>query len=94
MNYIDRIAVRIYRMAEKTEDSPFPAEFPLYRMYAVLALAKGRRTTAEDVHHCWCAWQSGINPLHHSLIPFAKLSPDVQALDDAYVEAIHEVSEA
>jgi hypothetical protein len=29
---------------------------PLFRLYALLALTKGRSVTAEDVHNAWAAW--------------------------------------
>jgi hypothetical protein len=61
----------------------------LYRMYAVLSFAKGAATTAKDVHDAWSAWVSDAHPDHRSLKPFDELTPDVQRMDDLYVQAIH-----
>ena len=44
----------------------------LFRLYGLLALAKGIDTTAEDVHNAWVVWmvQRGGQD-HQSLRPFA-----------------------
>ncbi len=89
--YIDRLARRVYRAAGDG-GHPSEAEMPLYRMYAVLVLAKGEETTRRDVHDAWAAWQAGIDPSHRSLVPFEGLLPRVQALDQPFVEAIHVVA--
>jgi hypothetical protein len=57
-------------------------------MYAVLALAKGANTTAEDVHNAWCAWMADREPSHESLVPFAQLSTEHQQQDLPFVQAI------
>lgn len=91
MNYIDKLALEIYRHSEP-DGTPDEADAVLYRIYAVLALSKGEETTAKDVHDAWSAWMAGQFPEHRSLIPFDELSEDVQRYDDEYVEAIHAVS--
>jgi len=63
-------------------------DIPLYRLYAVLALAKGEGTTARDVHNAWCAWMLTVHPDHPSLKPFDELTMDVQRMDYLYVGAI------
>lgn len=65
---------------------------PLFRLYAVLVLAKGSATTAEDVHSAWSAWMAGVDPAHKSIVPFANLPPDVRREDDVFVRAIHAAS--
>jgi hypothetical protein len=60
----------------------------LFRIYAVLALAKGEQVTAEDVHNAWVAWMGEIDPSHHGLKPFDELPSDVQEQDEPYVRAI------
>lgn len=94
MNYIDELAVTIYRQADphtqpRSKAKPPKQDMPLYRMYALLALAKGEATTAEDVHDAWSGWMAGLNPKHRNLIPFDELAAGVQRLDEPYVEAIH-----
>lgn len=90
-NYIDETAREIYWINDPDE-IPSDEDMALYRIYAVLAFAKGETTTDEDVHDAWAAWRAETKPDHHSLIPFEQLSSDVQRLDDPYVEAIHEVA--
>jgi hypothetical protein len=91
VNYIDRLAVAIKRAADGdgnlTDD-----DMPLYRIYAVLCLAKGTLTRPEDVHDAWAAWRATTRPDHPALVPFDALSAETQALDTPYVEAIHAVA--
>lgn len=93
MNYIDEIALDIY---ERTEGpgKPDAEEMVLYRMYALLSLAKGTETTTKDVHDAWAAWCAKDRPNHPSLIPFEELSGDVQELDIPYLIAIQDSSHA
>lgn len=89
--YIDRFARAIH-------DEIAPDKLPdaettlLFRLYAVLALAKGAGVTLEDVHDAWAAWMAGIDPGHRSLRPFRELSDDVRLQDQPYVDAIHRVA--
>jgi hypothetical protein len=61
----------------------------LFLGYAVLMRAKGTETTTSDVHDAWVAWMLSRGQDHHALVPFEDLSADVQALDQAYADAIH-----
>lgn len=88
MNYIDELAHRIFALSEPERAAPTMSDMVLYRMYAVLALAKGAAVTAEDVHNAWAAWAARYEPAHRSLVPFDKLPQAVQRLDETYVEAI------
>jgi hypothetical protein len=63
-------------------------EARLLHIYALLVLTVGPRVTAEHVHDAWSAWRCETRPDHPSLIPFEKLTPEVQKLDDPYVDAI------
>lgn len=91
MNYLDKIGQRIYRLVE-SDGEMADKDVLLYRLYALLVLAKGEETTAEDVHNAWAAWAAIDRPWHAALVPFAVLSDDVQALDEPYVEAIRRVA--
>jgi hypothetical protein len=84
-NYLDRIAAAIGRRT--------PCDPRLLRIYAVLTLTRGVNTTAEDVHHAWSAWRAETAPDHRSLVPFADLTPQVQALDEPYAAAIRAAAE-
>lgn len=93
-NYIDEIAMNIYRLCQEIGDPSMPPaeDMPLWRVYALLALSTGIKTTSRHVHDAWSAWQSGIFPEHRSLIPFEELTPEVQAYDDKYRDAIRVVA--
>ena len=65
---------------------------PLLRLYALLVLVKGVDTSNEDVHDAWSVWCDLDTPGHRSLIPFDDLTPEVQALDTKYRDAIREVA--
>jgi hypothetical protein len=64
----------------------------LFRLYALLALAKGVEVTAEDVHNAWAVWMSGENPGHQSLRRFTDLDAETRASDEPFVEAIRSVA--
>ena len=62
----------------------------LLDLYTLLVLQarRGRPVTSEDVHDAWAVWTSRLRPGHRSLVPFDALTPEVQALDDPYRDAI------
>lgn len=60
----------------------------LVDLYTLLALQYGSQVDAVMVHNAWSVWCNNANPTHPSLIPFPYLAPDVQALDEPYVDAI------
>ncbi len=92
MNYLDKIAAEIQRMAHPEAEPP-DEDLPLYRQYAVLLLAKGQDVTAEDVHNAWAAWASDYDPESRNLLPFKELSLRAQRKDEPYVNAIRQVAE-
>lgn len=87
MSYLDDIAqtIRGHVLANALPDGDLDA---LFRLYAVLALAKGDAVTAEDVHNAWAAWMQESDADHDALRPFGELDHATQAEDDPYVEAI------
>jgi hypothetical protein len=91
VNFLDLIAAEIQRAADPDAIPP-DDDLPLYRLYAVLLLAKGKDVTAEDVHNAWAAWASEHEPKSRNLLPFKELSLHVQKKDEIYVEAIHKVA--
>ena len=90
MNYLDTIAAAIQRTAHP--DAVTLDDLPLYRLYAVLLLAKGQAVTAADVHNAWVAWASEHQPTSPHLKPFAALSSHIQHKDEPYAEAIRAVA--
>lgn len=88
--YIEKVALAVYHATGET-DSCWPAgEDALWLGYAVLALTKGPLTTSRDVHDAWSAWAiQHYDFVHHSVVPFGELPPEVRAYDDKYRDAIH-----
>ncbi len=91
MTYIDEIAQDIRARVD-------PAILPksdvdrLFRIYAVLVLAKGPEVTAKDVHDAWAAWECDRKPESQSIVPFDQLAPSVQRIDEPFVEAIRQAA--
>ncbi len=87
MTYLDELAEEI--------ESRVPSELmppedirPLFRLYAVLALAKGAGVSTADVHDAWAAWTAARDPEHPSIKPFDELDTETQAADLPFAEAI------
>jgi glycerol-3-phosphate O-acyltransferase len=91
VNYIEEIARQI-RAAVPASKLPDDDTHALFRMYAVLALAKGESVNAADVHNAWVSWMLGREPDHESLVPYDRLPCDVAEQDAAYVAAIRSVA--
>jgi hypothetical protein len=87
MTYLDDLAATIRGYAPGN-GSPTPELDSLFRLYAVLALAKGEAVTAEDVHNAWAAWRQGGDADHSEVRPFSELDHATQAEDSPYAEAI------
>ena len=90
-NYVEVLAEAI---RERVSPDKLPDENSrvLFRIYAVLAIAKGDEVTVEDVHAAWSAWMTGVDPTHPALVPFDQLSHDAVEADRPYVDAIREAS--
>ena len=86
-NYIQQMAEAI-RLQVSPDKLPDENSRLLFRVYAVLAIAKGLSVSEEDVHAAWVAWMTGIDPAHEALVPFEELDHDTRTSDRPYVEAI------
>ena len=91
MDYIGVIAKSI---RDRVPDDLLPDEKSslLFRLYAVLVLSKGTRTTSEDVHDAWSAWIAQYEADHAALVPYSQLSAEQRQADEPYLKAIHAVS--
>ena len=87
MNYIERLAEAI-RSEVSPENLPDENSRLLFRIYAVLAIAKGQEVSQEDVHAAWSAWMTGIDHDHPALVPFSELDHESAIADRPYVDAI------
>jgi hypothetical protein len=87
LSYVDELAEAIRRQIppQLVPDGDTTA---LFRIYAVLAMAKGDRVVLEDVHDAWAAWMSGQDPTHKSLKPLRELPAEIQHSDQPYLDAI------
>jgi hypothetical protein len=91
LTYVDDVAAAIRRLVPP-DLLPDGDVDTLFRIYAVLALAKGERVVLEDVHDAWAAWMSASNPQHRSIKPLHELPGDVQRSDQPYLDAIRAVA--
>lgn len=92
MSYLDELATEIERQVP-ADVLPDGDTRSLFRLYALLALAKGRSVGAADVHNAWAAWMQERDPHHRSLKPFDELDAETQASYEPFVEAIRAVAE-
>ena len=90
MSYLDELAVRI--RDEVPESDRGETDLGLFRLYAVLALAKGADVHARDVHNAWAAWTQEREPDHEALRPFEELDAKTQEADSPFVLAIRAVA--
>ncbi len=91
MTYLDAVAEEI-RGAVPAGVLPDEDMSDLFRMYAVLMLAKGEAVTREDVHNAWVAWKESTGEEHESMVPFADLPLGTQGEDSPFVLAIRSVA--
>jgi hypothetical protein len=92
MSYLDELAVRI--RDEVPESHRGETDLGLFRLYAVLALAKGEAVQPGDVHNAWVAWMQEREPDHKALRPFDELDKETREADAPFVRAIRAVASA
>jgi hypothetical protein len=93
MNYIDEVQTELAKHIKVGKG--------LMDYYSLLVLLLGEETTLADVHDAWAVninrtWKKDNPDLgdHRSVIPFNDLSPEVQAKDQKFVDAIHATTKA
>lgn len=91
MSYVDELAEAIERLIPP-DLLPVGDTSALFRIYAVLAMAKGVGVELEDVHDAWAAWMSAKDPGHRSVKPLEELEVGVQRADEPYLDAIRRVA--
>ena len=92
MTYLDELAEDLARRLPRhllPEDQDTGL---LLRLYVLLALVKGGKVTAVDVHDAWSVWMTERNPNHPSLRPFHLLDAETQQSDEPFAEAIRELA--
>jgi hypothetical protein len=90
MNYLDELAIRIRDAVPEAQRGENALD--LFRLYAVLALAKGDSVDASDVHNAWAAWMQQRQPDNQALRPFEELDEETRATDCPFVLAIRAVA--
>lgn len=91
MTYLDALAADI-RNAVPPEALPDADTAGLFRLYAVLLLAKGEAVTSKDVHNAWVTWMQGKGEVHESMVPYDELPLSTRDEDSVFVAAIRLVS--
>lgn len=91
MSYLDELANDI-RSKVPHKLLPEGDTRDLFRIYAVLLLAKGTLVTPADVHNAWVAWMAGRDANHESLVRYEDLDADVAQADLPFVTAIRTVA--
>jgi hypothetical protein len=91
MSYLDELGAEIQ---QEVPEALLPSHDTtlLFRLYALLLLAKGQAVTAPDVHNAWTVWMQEIEPDHCAIIPFEELDPVAQASDEPFASAIRSVA--
>ncbi|HXD25177.1 MAG TPA: hypothetical protein VN609_04560 [Propionibacteriaceae bacterium] len=92
MTYLDELAARI-KAEVPAEVLPSTDTELLFRLYALLTLAKGTAVTAIDVHNAWAVWMHETDPGHHAIRPYEELDCATQTADLPFVKAIRTVAE-
>lgn len=92
MTYLDDLASEIERRVAP-ELVPDEDTRSLFRLYAVLAMAKGQAVDPADVHNAWASWMQDRDPDHRSIKPFDELDAHTQAYDEPFVIAIRAAAE-
>jgi hypothetical protein len=87
MTYLDDLAAQI---EDEVPAEVLPGDDTglLFRLYALLALAKGSAVTPNDVHNAWAVWMQETDPDHHAIRPYNELDAATQAADGPFVAAI------
>ena len=91
MTYLDELATQI-KAEVPAEVLPSTDTGLLFRLYAVMALAKGTAVTPADVHNAWAVWMQETDPGHHAIRPYEELSPATQTADLPFLKAIRTVA--
>jgi hypothetical protein len=92
VSYLDELAAQIEREVP-SEMLPRRDTALLFRLYALLLLAKGTAVTARDVHDAWAIWMQEADPGHHAIRPYEELDPTAQASDEPFVAAIRSIAD-
>jgi hypothetical protein len=87
LNYLEDVAsaIRGQVPAKQLPDGDLDL---LFRIYAVLALAKGEAVVEADVHDAWAAWILSESPSHPNAKPFSELPGHIQAEDLPFLRAV------
>lgn len=92
MTYLDEIAAAI---RDQISVDLLPDEDNLdhlFRLYALLARAKGEATTSADVHDAWVVWALGRGDDHESIKPYDQLDGETKQEDEPFLRAIRAVA--
>jgi hypothetical protein len=91
-DFISEIAVEIRAAVDPKAAPEHPEGLRLFRLYALLALVKGDKTSREDVHNAWIVWMVEVDGDHDALKPYGELTDEQRNQDQPFLDAIHEVA--
>lgn len=91
--YLDPIADAIKSFVPP-DRMPDEEASDLFRLYAVLLLAKGTSVTQSDIHDAWSAWMTLRDENHKSLVPYEYLDTATQVEDAVFVEAVRKAAKS
>jgi hypothetical protein len=90
-SYIAQIGTQIRAMVP-SELLPEGETDELFLFCAVLALAKGDKVDARDIHNAWAAWMTTRDATHGSIVPYQDLPADVRRKDEPFLTAVRDVA--
>jgi hypothetical protein len=92
VTYLDEIAQAVRERLSRNLLPDVDDLDQLFRLYALLARAKGEATTSADVHDAWSAWMLGRGESHESIKPYEQLDGDTKREDEPFLLAIRKVA--
>ena len=67
--------------------------FSCYLDLACVSASTGNPITNEAIHDAWSIWKNTIDNTHKSIIPYNKLSIEIQELDTPYTDAVNRAAD-
>ena len=64
-----------------------------YLDLACVSASTGTPITNEAIHDAWSIWKNTIDNTHKSIIPYNKLSIEIQELDTPYTDAVNRAAD-
>lgn len=89
--YIEQVRAALLAALGENEQA-WDNDRPLLDLYTLLVLTRGMDCTCEDIHDAWAIARQRTRPEHPALVPFGELTPNVQAYDVLFRDAVHQAA--